>query len=75
MKIDFTDSQRITFTFDFNGADVWITSNGSHKPMAMPIEQITRNSEPWQFAKNEYIKMSPDAIVFIEKYCQNKAFW
>jgi hypothetical protein len=74
MKTNLTDSQGVTLNFEFDGSDVVITPDSNHKPMAMPIEQVVRNSEPWKFVKDKYIKMSPDAIVFIEKYCQNIVF-
>lgn len=73
MKTSFTDAQGIKYDFEFDGVDVVVSCNA--KMMAMPIEQVVNNSGPWQFTKNNYLKMAPDAIVFIEKFCKNKAFW
>lgn len=73
MKTHFIDSQCFRYDFEFDDNDVVVTCH--NLTMAMPIEQVVNNSGPWQFAKNDYLKMAPDAIVFIEKFCKNKAFW
>lgn len=73
MKFDFTDSQGAAYIFEFDRQDIIVRGNG--KLMAMPIEQVISNSEPWQFLTNSYIKMSAEAISYIEKLCKNKAFF
>jgi hypothetical protein len=72
MKTTITDFKNVKYDFSFEGTDV-IVSNGE-KLMAMPIQQIIDNSGPWQFLKNEYIKMSKEAVCYIETICVNKVY-
>ena len=72
----FTDSLGKTYIFEFhqygNFNDVIIHNDDYTR--AISIKQIIENSESWQDL-NKHLKMSPDSIKYIEKFCKNIAFW
>lgn len=69
MEFTLVDSNHITYVFTISGTD--ITVNRDKLFMAMPINQVINDSEPWKFLKNDYIKMSKEAICCIEAVCKN----
>lgn len=72
MEFSIIDSQNIKYSFSFEGDDVIVSSG--EKRMVMPIDLVINNSGPWQFLRDEYIKMSKEASCCIEAVCIKKAF-
>lgn len=66
MKISMVeDDTEYTFTFDKHGV---LISNGLNM-MVMPLDLIRKNAEPWQYLKNEYIKIPKTLSTKFESIC------